>query len=58
MWFSENDFWVLLSFPKLKGNEIVQREIQVIINNQDRIIQLKLEKAKLNKYKFWLFMGE
>ena len=45
-------------FPELKGNKIVQEKNQVIINNQDRIMQLKLEKAKLNKYKFWLFMGE
>ena len=45
-------------FPELKGNEIVQRQIQVIIDNQEKITQLKLEKANLDKYKIWLFMGE
>lgn len=45
-------------FPELKGNEIVQRSIQVIIDNQEKITQLKLEKANLDKYKIWLFIGE
>lgn len=46
------------NYPELKGNEFVQTQIQVILENQKKITGLKLEKASLNAYKLWLFMGE
>lgn len=48
----------MANYPQLKGDEFVQSQIQIILNNQKEITNLKLEKAKLNAYKFWIFVGE
>ena len=53
-----NDLVALSMFPELKGNEFIKSQINIVIKNQDEITKLKLEKAKLNSYKLWLFMGE
>lgn len=45
-------------YPNLKGNEFVQTQIKVILENQKKITDLKLDKASLNAYKLWIFMGE
>lgn len=45
-------------YPNLKGNEFVQAQIKVILENQKKITDLKLEKASLGAYKLWIFMGE
>jgi len=48
----------LANYPELKGNEFVQTQIHIILENQKKITDLKLEKASLSAYKLWLFMGE
>lgn len=53
-----NNLVALSMFPELKGNEFIKSQIDIVIKNQDEITNLKLEKAKLNSYKLWLFMGE
>ena len=53
-----NKLVALSMFPELKGNEFIKSQIDIVIKNQDEITKLKLEKAKLNSYKLWLFMGE
>lgn len=53
-----NNLVALSMFPELKGNEFIKSQIDIVIKNQDEITKLKLEKAKLNAYKLWLFMGE
>lgn len=53
-----NALIALSMYPELKGNEFVQSQIKIIIDNQKKITDLKLSKAKLNGYKMWLFMGE
>ena len=53
-----NTLIALSMYPELKGDEFVQSQIKIIIDNQKKITELKLSKAKLNGYKMWLFMGE
>ena len=45
-------------YPNLKGNEFVQTQIKIILENQKKITDLKLDKVSLGAYKLWLFMGE
>lgn len=52
-----NTLVAMSMYPELKGDEFVQSQIKIIMDNQSKITQLKLDKAKLNVYKFWLFMG-
>ena len=53
-----NTLVAMSMYPELKGDEFVQSQIKIIMENQSKITQLKLDKAKLNVFKFWLFMGE
>lgn len=42
-------------YPDLKANEFLNKQIDVILTNQKEIKQLKLDKASLNAYHFWLW---
>ena len=44
-------------FPELKSDNIVQRQIEVHLANNERIKLLKLEKIDLSKAKFKLYFG-
>lgn len=48
----------MANYPQLKGDEFVQSQIKIILDNQKEITNLKLSKAKLNSYKMWIFVGE
>jgi len=48
----------MANYPQLKGDEFIQSQIKIILDNQKEITNLKLSKAKLNAYKFWIFVGE
>lgn len=48
----------MANYPQLKGDEFVQSQIKIILDNQKQITDLKLKKAKLNAYKLWIFIGE
>lgn len=48
----------LSMYPELKGNEFLKSQIDIVVKNQDEITKLKLNKAELNLYKLWIFMGE
>jgi hypothetical protein len=53
-----NTLVAMSMYPELKGDEFVQSQIKIAMNNQNRITELKLNKANLNAYKMWIFMGE
>lgn len=42
-------------YPELKANDFLNKQIEVILANQKEIKQLKLDKASLNAYHFWLW---
>lgn len=42
-------------YPDLKANSFLNRQIDIILANQEEIKQLKLDKASLNAYHFWLW---
>ena len=42
-------------YPELKANSFLNKEIDIILANQEEIKQLKLDKATLNAYHFWLW---
>jgi hypothetical protein len=53
-----NTLVAMSMYPELKGDEFVQSQIKIIMENQKKITDLRLNKAKLNAYKLWIFMGE
>ena len=42
-------------YPNLKANDFLRMQIDIILFNQAEIKQLKLDKASLNAYHFWLW---
>ena len=42
-------------YPELKANDFLRMQIDIILCNQQEIKQLKLDKATLNSYHFWLW---
>ena len=42
-------------YPELKANDFLRMQIDIILANQEEIKQLKLDKASLNAYHFWLW---
>lgn len=42
-------------YPELKANDFLNRQIDIILANQEEIKQLKLDKASLNAYHLWLW---
>lgn len=53
-----NNIVALSQYPQLKGNEFIKSQIDIVTRNQAIITKLKLDKASLNSYKMWIFMGE
>lgn len=42
-------------YPQLQANSFIQSQINIIVENQKEIKNLKLEIASLNAYRLWLF---
>jgi hypothetical protein len=42
-------------YPQLQANSFIQSQINIIVENQKEIKDLKLEIASLNAYHLWLF---
>lgn len=51
----ENIITISQIYPDLKDNSFIQTQLNVIINNQQQITQLKLNKATLNAFHFWIW---
>ena len=46
----------LSMYPELKGNTMLQEQLNIIKANQREITELKLDVAGLKSYKMWIFM--
>lgn len=42
-------------YPNLKANDFLRMQIDLILCNQEEIKRLKLDRASLNAYHFWLW---
>lgn len=51
----ENIITLSQIYPDLKDNSFIQTQLSVILTNQQQITQLKLNKATLNAFHFWIW---
>lgn len=51
----ENIITISQIYPNLKDNSFIQTQLNVILTNQQQITQLKLNKATLNAFHFWIW---
>lgn len=45
-------------YPELKSSELVNKQIEVYVNNNEKIKQLKEEKINIDVYKWWVYFGK
>ena len=45
------------AYPTLQSNVLIQEQIKVLKENNTRLTDLKLQKAELKSYWFWLFIN-
>ena len=51
---NESGIVLIQLFPELKGNEVVNRQLDILQENNKQIKELKSKKASLSAYKWWL----
>ena len=51
----ENIITLSQIYPDLKDNSFIQTQLNVILTNQQQITQLKLNRATLNAFHFWIW---
>lgn len=49
---------ILIKFPELKSNELVSKQIQIYVDNNNKIKELKEKKIDYSISKFWLYFGK
>ena len=45
-------------YPELKADNLVQKQMDLYLENNEKIIELKEEKINKTLYKWWLFFGK
>lgn len=48
---------IVMKYPELKANELVQEEIKVYQDNNKKILELKEAKIDLDVKRWWLYFG-
>lgn len=49
---------LVIKYPELNSNELVKTEINLYVENNKKIKELKEEKIKLQPLKWWLYFGK
>ena len=47
----------LVIYPDLKSNEIVSKQIDILTSNNEKVKELKSERADISTYKWWVYFG-
>jgi hypothetical protein len=48
---------LLVMYPQINSNELVKAQIEVFIDNNNKIKELKEQKLNLEVWKFWVYFG-
>lgn len=54
---SESPMILLTLYPELKSDALVQKQIEVYVSNNEKIIELKAQKIRAKSSKWWLYFG-
>lgn len=55
----DDDAFTLISlYPELKSDTLVSNEIEIYVNNNEKIKELKSEALNISNYKFWMYFGK
>lgn len=48
---------LLVVYPEIKSNELVSYQLEVFVQNNTKIKELKEQKLNINVWKFWVYFG-
>lgn len=48
---------IVMKYPELKADTLIQQELKVYQENNEKIVKLKEQKIDLNTKKWWLYFG-
>lgn len=54
---SESSITLITLYPDLKSDQLIQKQLETYINNNETIKLLKLQKINNTKAKWWLYFG-
>ena len=53
----ENAVLFASAYPELQSNELATKQLEIYVNNNNKIKKLKEDQINLSKYRFWLYFG-
>ena len=53
----ENAVLFASAYPELQSNELVTKQLEIYVENNNNIKELKKDKINLSKNRFWLYFG-
>ena len=53
----ENIQTLLVVYPEINSNELVKKQIEIFVENNNKIRQLKEQKLNIEVWKWWVYFG-
>lgn len=53
----ENAVLFASAYPELQGNDLAMKQLEVYVENNDKIKELKEDQINLSRNRFWLYFG-
>lgn len=53
----ENAVLFASAYPELQSNELATKQLEIYVDNNNKIKELKEEQINLSKNRFWLYFG-
>lgn len=48
---------LLVVYPEINSNELVKRQVEIFVENNDKIKELKIQKLNIEVWRFWVYFG-
>lgn len=48
---------LLVVYPEINSNELVKRQVEIFVENNNKIKELKTEKLNIKVWRFWVYFG-
>lgn len=48
---------LLVVYPEINSNELVKRQVEIFVENNNKIKKLKEEKLNIEVWRFWVYFG-
>ena len=49
---------LLVIYPEINGNDLVKKQIEIYVSNNDKVRELKNERLNIDVWRFWVYFGK